>query len=82
MKKTLVLALMAIMTMAVSAQDKKGSEQKQCCKQQTECPNKKDCKKDCNKDKKCKNAKDCQKGKNAKKSEKKTDAQTGATKQQ
>lgn len=78
MKKILVLALMAMMTMTISAQNKKGAEKKQCCVEQKDC-----CKenKQCCKDKKSKgnkNAKKSNKGSNSKK----TDAQTGATKQQ
>lgn len=78
MKKILVLALMAMMTMTISAQNKKGAEKKQCCVEQKDC-----CKenKQCCKDKKSKgnkNAKKDNKGSNSKK----TDAQTGATKQQ
>lgn len=78
MKKILVLALMAMMTMTISAQNKKGAEKKQCCVEQKDC-----CKenKQCCKDKKSKGNKNAKKG-NKGSNSKKTDAQTGATKQQ
>ena len=81
MKKILVLALMAMMTMTISAQNKKGAEKKQCCVEQKDC-----CKenKQCCKDKKSKGKNHSKKGNKGSKANngKKTDAQTGATKQQ
>lgn len=72
MKKTLILGLIAMMALTVNAQDqKKSTGDKKCNTEKCE-------KKACDKTKKC-GKKDCCK---AKKSEQKTDAQTGATKQE
>lgn len=81
MKKVLVFALMAMMTMSVSAQNKKGNAKKQCCVEQKDCCKEK---KQCCKDKKAKGNKGGKKSKNTSGANngKKTDAQTGATKQQ
>ena len=78
MKKVLVFALMAMMTMSVSAQNKKGNAKKQCCVEQKDCCKEK---KQCCKDKKAKGNKKSKNTSGANNG-KKTDAQTGATKQQ
>ena len=76
MKKTLILGLIAMMALVANAQDQK----KSCCdsKNKTEKCEKKGC---CKKDKKC-DKKVCDKDAKSSDKAKKTDGQTGATKQE
>ena len=76
MKKTLILGLIAMMALVANAQDQKKCEGNDKCK--TEKCEKKDC---CKKDKKC-DKKACDKDAKSSDKAKKTDGQTGATKQE
>ena len=80
MKKSLILGLIAMMALVANAQDDK----KSCCdnKNKTEKCDKKCCdKKCCDKANKCEKKACCNKDKKSCDKSKKTDGQTGATKQ-
>ena len=75
MKKTLILSLIAMMALTVNAQDQKK------CTGDKKCKTEKCEKKCCDKEKKCEK-KACDKATKASDKAKKTDGQTGATKQE
>ena len=80
MKKTLILGLIAMMALTVNAQDQKKCACDSKCK--TEKCDKKCCdKKCCDKANKCEKKACCNKDKKSCDKSKKTDGQTGATKQ-
>jgi hypothetical protein len=80
MKKTLILGLIAMMALVANAQDQKKEACDNKCKTE-KCEKKECCKKACDKDKKCAK-KSCDKAKKGCDKAKKTDGQTGATKQE
>ena len=75
MKKTLILGLIAMTALVANAQDQKK------CTEDSKCKTEKCEKKCCDKEKKCEK-KACDKATKASDKAKKTDGQTGATKQE